>query len=145
MAKIYLDLTPLNNSFPKNYYEAKRLVSKLGLKSKKIDFCVKGCMLFYDNGKNDPSLLECKFYGQARYHTIHVKFNKFWHWDPIHPKWTQAYHYNLICILKSTGYHYKSGLKRTTRAVDSTHDNKPGWMYELYSKMTSFIMNLFSN
>jgi len=63
MAKIYLDLTPPNNSLPKNYYEAKRLVSKLGLESKKIDCCVNVCMLFYDNdnGKNDASLLKCKF------------------------------------------------------------------------------------
>jgi len=31
-------------------------------------------MLFYDNdnGKSDASLLECKFCGQARYHTIHA-------------------------------------------------------------------------
>jgi len=49
MAKLYLDLTPPNNSLPKNYYEAKRLVSKLGLESKKIDCYVNGRMLFYDN------------------------------------------------------------------------------------------------
>jgi len=74
MAKLILDLTPPNNPLPNNYYEAKRLVSTLGLGSKKIDCCVNDCMLFYDNGngKNDASLLQCKFYGQPRYRTIHL-------------------------------------------------------------------------
>ena len=34
---------------PNNYYEAKRLFSKLGLESEKIDCCVNDCMIFYDN------------------------------------------------------------------------------------------------
>jgi len=60
IAKLILDLTPPNNYFPNNYYEAKRLVSKLGLEHKQIDCCVNGCMLFYDNdnGKFDASLLQ---------------------------------------------------------------------------------------
>jgi len=88
MAKIYLDLTPPNNSLPKNYYEAKRLVSKLGLEYKKIDCYVNGCMLFYDNdnGKNDASLLECKFCGQARYHTIHAGRRQRMFYLPIIPR-----------------------------------------------------------
>ena len=65
IAKLILDLTPPNNSLHNNYYEVKRLVSKLGLESKKIDCCMNDCMLFCDNdnGKNDASLLRCKFYG----------------------------------------------------------------------------------
>ena len=75
IAKLILDLTPPINPLPNNYYEAKRLVSKLGLESKKIDCFVNGCMLFYnnDNGKNDASLLQCKFCGQPRYRTIHPR------------------------------------------------------------------------
>ena len=71
MAKLILDLTPPNNPLPNNYYEAKKLVSKLGLESKKIDCFVNGCILFYDNdnGKNDASLLQRKYYGQPRYRT----------------------------------------------------------------------------
>jgi len=42
MAKLYLDLRPPNTSLPNNYYEAKRLVSKLGLYSKKINSFVNG-------------------------------------------------------------------------------------------------------
>jgi len=86
MAKIYLDLTPSNNSFPNNYYEAKRLVSKIGFKYKKIDCCVNGYMCFYDNdsGKNNASLLECKFYGQFRYHTINPGRRKKNHSIEIH-------------------------------------------------------------
>jgi len=55
---------------PKNYFDAKRLVSKLGLEVKRIDCCVKGCMLFYDNeyGKNDEGLIQRKFCHKPRYH-----------------------------------------------------------------------------
>ncbi|WVZ21047.1 hypothetical protein V8G54_008369 [Vigna mungo] len=47
----------------------KKCVSKLGLQSQRIDCCVDGCMLFYDNeyGKNDGALLECKICGKPRY------------------------------------------------------------------------------
>ena len=73
MAKLILDLTQPNNPLPNNYYEAKKLVSKLGLEYKKINCCVNGSMLFYDNnnGKNDSSLLQCKYCGQPRYRTKH--------------------------------------------------------------------------
>ena len=72
VTKILLDVTPTNMSLPKSYYDAKRLVSKLGLETKKIDCCVSGCMLFYDNdsGKKDATLLECKFCYKPRYHPI---------------------------------------------------------------------------
>ena len=48
---------PRETSLPTSYYEAKRLVSKLGLTAKRIDCCVNGCMLFYDNddGKKDAT------------------------------------------------------------------------------------------
>ena len=71
--KLLLDLTPPNMSLPKSYYDAKRLVSTLGLEAKKIDYCMSGCMLFYDNdkGKKDAALLECKFCHKPRYHPIH--------------------------------------------------------------------------
>jgi len=43
--KFLLDLTPPSMTLPKSYYGAKRLVSKLGLEAKKIDYCVSGCIL----------------------------------------------------------------------------------------------------
>ncbi|XP_060177962.1 uncharacterized protein LOC132607901 [Lycium barbarum] len=49
---------------PENYYKAKRLVSKLGLSSMRIDCCESGCMLYY---KGDNSLEFCKFCGRARF------------------------------------------------------------------------------
>ncbi|GAU49929.1 hypothetical protein TSUD_408300 [Trifolium subterraneum] len=57
-SKVMLDATPVKDNLPKSYYDAKRLVSKLGLEVKKIDCCVQGCMLFYDNefGTNDGAL-----------------------------------------------------------------------------------------
>jgi hypothetical protein len=68
-SKMMLDATPVKDNLPTSYYDAKRLVSKLGLKVEKIDCCVQGCMLFYDNefGTNDGSLEECKFCNAPRY------------------------------------------------------------------------------
>ncbi|XP_047170715.1 uncharacterized protein LOC124839018, partial [Vigna umbellata] len=69
IAKMVMDGTPIKSSLPKTYYDAKKCVSKLGLQSQRIDCCVDGCMLFYDNeyGKNDGALLECKFCGKPIY------------------------------------------------------------------------------
>ncbi|GAU18184.1 hypothetical protein TSUD_248850 [Trifolium subterraneum] len=68
-SKMMLDATPVKDNLPTSYYDAKRLVSKLGLEVKKIDCCVQGCMLFYDNefGTNDGALEECKFCNAPRY------------------------------------------------------------------------------
>jgi len=67
--KMMLDSTPIPDGLPKNFYEVKQLVSKLGLGVKRIDCCVKGCMLFYDNefGVKDGHLVECKFCQESRY------------------------------------------------------------------------------
>jgi hypothetical protein len=58
-SKMMLDVTPVIGNLPTSYYDVKRLVSKLGLKVKKIDCCVQGCMLFYDNefSRNDGALV----------------------------------------------------------------------------------------
>ncbi|KAI5435211.1 hypothetical protein KIW84_021865 [Lathyrus oleraceus] len=55
-----LDATPVKENMPISYYDAKRMVSKLGLELKKIDYYIGGCMLFYDNelGTNDEGLEE---------------------------------------------------------------------------------------
>jgi len=70
--------TTMKENLPKNYYYAKRLMSKLGFEAKRINWCMKGCMLFYDNeyGRNDGALLQCKFYSKLRYHTMKVGRNK---------------------------------------------------------------------
>ncbi|CAK8571306.1 unnamed protein product [Lathyrus sativus] len=64
-----LDATPTKYNLPTRFYDAKRLMSKLGLKVRKIDYCISGCMLFYDNefGTNDGALEECKFCKSTRY------------------------------------------------------------------------------
>ncbi|XP_059292245.1 uncharacterized protein LOC132045694 [Lycium ferocissimum] len=41
------ELVDPNLEIPENYYKAKRLVSKLGLSSMRIDCCENGCMLYY--------------------------------------------------------------------------------------------------
>ncbi|CAJ2648413.1 unnamed protein product [Trifolium pratense] len=70
ITKLMLDITidrPLD--LPKNYYEARQLVAKLGLGAKRIDCCVNGCMLYYSNefGVADDALHECKFCQEPRY------------------------------------------------------------------------------
>lgn len=61
--KMMLDVTSMKENMPTSYYDVRRMVSKLELEVKKIDCCVGGCMLFYDNefGTNDGELEECKF------------------------------------------------------------------------------------
>ena len=51
-------------NIPKNFYQAKRLVSKLGLTYDRIHCCVNGCMLFY---MNNSELENYKFCGHAHY------------------------------------------------------------------------------
>lgn len=67
-AKMMLDVTLVKENMPTSYYDAKRMVSKLGLEVKKIDCYIRGCMLFYDSefGKNDGALKECKFCQRMR-------------------------------------------------------------------------------
>src|ERR1051325_5133415 len=68
-AKMMLDSTATKDNLPTSYYDAKKWVSKLGLKVRKIDCCINGWMLFYDNefGTQDGSLEECKFCNSPRY------------------------------------------------------------------------------
>ena len=67
--QMMLDETPTKDNLPRSYYDAKRLVMKLGLEVRKIDCCIRGCMLFYNNefGTNDGALEECKFCNSPRY------------------------------------------------------------------------------
>ncbi|GAU21611.1 hypothetical protein TSUD_250940 [Trifolium subterraneum] len=71
IAKLVLDTTPIyaRSDLPRTYYEAKQLVSKLGLGVKRIHCCINGCMLFYNNefGVNDGDLVQCKFCQEPRY------------------------------------------------------------------------------
>ncbi|KAI5384960.1 hypothetical protein KIW84_071813 [Lathyrus oleraceus] len=64
-----LDVIPTKDNLRTSFYDAKRFVSKLGLEVRKIDYCINGCMLFYDNefGTNDGALEECKFCKSPRY------------------------------------------------------------------------------
>ncbi|XP_070054771.1 uncharacterized protein [Nicotiana tomentosiformis] len=52
---------------PENFYKAKRLVSKLGLSSMRIDCCKDGCMLYY---KGDTDLERCKFCEKPRFKRV---------------------------------------------------------------------------
>ncbi|XP_019226099.1 PREDICTED: uncharacterized protein LOC109207610 [Nicotiana attenuata] len=61
------ELNPNKINLPKDFYTAKKLVSKLGLSSERIDCCEKGCMLFY---MDDAALENCKFCNQPRYKEV---------------------------------------------------------------------------
>ncbi|XP_059306308.1 uncharacterized protein LOC132057715 [Lycium ferocissimum] len=59
MIGLMKELNP-NLDIPDDYYKAKKLVSKLGLSSMKIDCCEKVCMLYY---RDDADLENCKVCG----------------------------------------------------------------------------------
>ncbi|XP_070054431.1 uncharacterized protein [Nicotiana tomentosiformis] len=61
------ELNPTNIGLPKDFYTAKKLVSKLGFSSERIYCCEKSCMLFY---KDDESLENCKFCNQPRFKEV---------------------------------------------------------------------------
>ena len=58
------EISPHLEFIPKDFYQAKMLVSKLGLNEVKIDYCLTGCMLYY---KDDTALTHCKFCGELRF------------------------------------------------------------------------------
>ncbi|CAK8534496.1 unnamed protein product [Lathyrus sativus] len=47
VAQMLKSVCPVQKCLPENYYQSSQLVSKLGLKVKKIDCCKNGCMLYY--------------------------------------------------------------------------------------------------
>ncbi|XP_004494055.1 uncharacterized protein [Cicer arietinum] len=63
-ASMLVDVCPFKDSLPKKIYQAKKLVTMLGLKSEKIDCCVKGCMFYY---KDNSANIECRFCHEPRY------------------------------------------------------------------------------
>ncbi|XP_060186702.1 uncharacterized protein LOC132616120 [Lycium barbarum] len=63
MIELMKELNP-NLDIPDDYYKAKKLVSKLGLSSMKIDCCKKGCMLYY---RDNADLENCKVCGISRF------------------------------------------------------------------------------
>lgn len=55
---------PKDNLLVSNFYRAKKLVSKLGMESKKLDYFINGCMLYY---KDELMKKECRFCYAPRY------------------------------------------------------------------------------
>ncbi|XP_060210859.1 uncharacterized protein LOC132637848 [Lycium barbarum] len=85
------ELVDPNLEIPENYYKAKRLVSKLGLSSMRIDCCENGCMLYY---KDDEGLESCKFCGRARFKQTHSGKRvvvKAMHYLPLTPRLKRLY------------------------------------------------------
>ena len=50
-AKMMLDSTATIDNLPTSFYDAKKWMLKLGLKVRKIDCCISGCMFFYDKDR----------------------------------------------------------------------------------------------
>ncbi|XP_057718959.1 uncharacterized protein LOC130933375 isoform X2 [Arachis stenosperma] len=61
------EIAPEGSAIPRDYYEAKKLVQKLGLKAIKIDCCSNNCMLYR---KDDAVLTSCKFCEAPRFKPI---------------------------------------------------------------------------
>jgi hypothetical protein len=50
---------------PPSFYEAKKIINKLGLNYTKIDVCPNNCMLYL--GDDEKNLQTCKHYGTSRW------------------------------------------------------------------------------
>ncbi|XP_060168949.1 uncharacterized protein LOC132599690 [Lycium barbarum] len=83
MIELMKELNP-NLDIPDDYYKAKKLVSKLGLSSMKIDCCEKGCMLYY---RDNADLENCKVCGISRFKQLasgnRVAVKKKCTWNPV--------------------------------------------------------------
>ncbi|KAL1299879.1 hypothetical protein AAHE18_18G139200 [Arachis hypogaea] len=66
-ATLIRKIAPEGSAIPRDYYEAKKLVQKLGLKAIKIDCCSNNCMLYR---KDDAALTSCKFCEAPRFKPI---------------------------------------------------------------------------
>ena len=63
-ASLMSEISPHLETIPKNFYQAKILVSKFGLNEMKIDCYLNGCIIYY---KHDAALTHCKFCGEPRF------------------------------------------------------------------------------
>ena len=63
-AQMLVDVAPKDCGIPRNHYQARDMVGKLGLKAIKIDCCSNGCMIYY---KENSELRECIFCNAPRY------------------------------------------------------------------------------
>ena len=57
--KLLKETNSKGNLVPLNFYETKKLVSKLSLGQKKIDYCINACKLYYKGDKNERSCIFC--------------------------------------------------------------------------------------
>ncbi|XP_020266395.1 uncharacterized protein LOC109841877 [Asparagus officinalis] len=64
LLKFLKDSMPLGNNVPQSWYEAKRIMSDLGLNCEKIHACPNDCVLFW---KENSKLKECPNCGVSRY------------------------------------------------------------------------------
>ncbi|XP_058784647.1 uncharacterized protein LOC131659476 [Vicia villosa] len=86
---------PNENRMPKNFYNAKKSVEKLGLGCIKIHCCPNGCMIYYH--PHDKHLRKCKIFGEDRYkHVIRngkskeIPLKKIWYF-PFIPRLQRLY------------------------------------------------------
>ncbi|XP_070010307.1 uncharacterized protein [Nicotiana sylvestris] len=85
------ELVDPNIKLPGDFYKAKRLVSKLGLSSIRIDCCEDGCMLYY---KDDATLNSCKFCEKPRFKRLsrgNIIAIKAMHYLPLIPRLKRLY------------------------------------------------------
>ena len=60
MLKFIKDAFPVGETFPKSYYEAKKMIEGLGLSYNKIHACPYDCMLYRKEHENDTECYVCK-------------------------------------------------------------------------------------
>ncbi|XP_024023057.1 uncharacterized protein LOC112092090 [Morus notabilis] len=87
LLKLLREAFPEGSRIPKSYYEAKRMMRKLGLGYKTIHVCPKECVLYYKEYKD---LKDCPVCGHKRYKNCNAKEKKVphrkMHYFPLIPR-----------------------------------------------------------
>ncbi|XP_068504318.1 uncharacterized protein [Phaseolus vulgaris] len=96
MVQLMGETMPKDHRMVNNFFQAKKLVEKLGLGCTKIDCCPKGCMLYYREHCH-KSITNCFICGMERYKTVtrrgiekKIAIKKMWYF-PIIPRLRRLY------------------------------------------------------
>jgi len=84
-------MLPEDHELPKNYYETKKMMRKLGMAEEKIDACVNNCIIYYGEHAN---LTECPECHHSRYkeHSKTNVSNKVLRYFPLAPRLKRLYY-----------------------------------------------------
>jgi uncharacterized pyridoxamine 5'-phosphate oxidase family protein len=57
--KLIIDHILVKHNMPKDLYQSKKIVARLGMNYEKIDVCERNCMLFFREHKDNTECMHC--------------------------------------------------------------------------------------